>query len=149
MPITEDTEITELIADVGEQVRYLQELGVDSLSIELTSLGDRANPTLAPTAENTEEIISNLRSEISKPAPYPAGSRLASLPKLSVPPVPRVPGGTEETLFETAPALPEPTETIEQIRAEIGPLCTRCALHSMGRSQVVNSVGNFNADLMF
>ncbi len=54
-----------------------------------------------------------------------------------------------ETLFDATPALPEPIETIEQIRAEIGPDCTRCKLSTLGRSQVVNSVGNFNADLMF
>ncbi|MEQ1921309.1 MAG: uracil-DNA glycosylase [Pyrinomonadaceae bacterium] len=47
------------------------------------------------------------------------------------------------------PSLPEPTETIEQIRAEIGPDCTRCKLSELGRSKVVNSTGNFNADLMF
>ncbi|MBK7394548.1 MAG: uracil-DNA glycosylase [Chloracidobacterium sp.] len=47
------------------------------------------------------------------------------------------------------PMLPEPTETIEQIRAEIGPDCTRCKLSELGRSKVVNSTGNFNADLMF
>ncbi len=45
--------------------------------------------------------------------------------------------------------LPEPTETIEQIRAEIGHDCTRCKLSQLGRRQVVNSTGNFNADLMF
>ncbi|MBK8304243.1 MAG: uracil-DNA glycosylase [Chloracidobacterium sp.] len=47
------------------------------------------------------------------------------------------------------PSLPEPTETIEQIRAEIGADCTRCKLSGLGRSKVVNSTGNFNADLMF
>ncbi|MGB5015409.1 MAG: uracil-DNA glycosylase family protein [Pyrinomonadaceae bacterium] len=48
-----------------------------------------------------------------------------------------------------ASVLPEPTETIEQIRAGIGPDCTRCKLATLGRSKVVNSTGNFNADLMF
>lgn len=52
-------------------------------------------------------------------------------------------------LFHASPAMPEPTETIEQIRAEIGHDCTRCKLSTLGRSKVVNSVGNFNADLMF
>src|SRR4029078_531388 len=36
-----------------------------------------------------------------------------------------------------------------QIRAEIGPDCTRCKLSQLGRKQVVNSVGSFDADLMF
>ena len=52
-------------------------------------------------------------------------------------------------LFDTVPAMPEPTETIEAIRAEIGSECRRCKLSALGRSKVVNSVGNFNADLMF
>ena len=54
-----------------------------------------------------------------------------------------------DSFSETALALPEPIETIEQIRAEIGPDCTRCKLSTLGRSKVVNSVGNFNAELMF
>jgi DNA polymerase len=45
--------------------------------------------------------------------------------------------------------LPTPTETIEQIRAEIGSDCTRCKLATLGRKQVVNSTGSFNARLMF
>jgi DNA polymerase len=52
-------------------------------------------------------------------------------------------------LIDVTPELPEPIETIEQIRAFVGPDCTRCPLHALGRSQVVNSVGNFDADLMF
>jgi DNA polymerase len=95
--------------------------------------------------------------------PRPAsGSRLASLPTLSnrssgaasraadlSSSAETVKQSVAETLFEVAPSLPEPVETIEQIRAEIGKDCTRCKLCGLGRSQVVNSVGNFNADLMF
>jgi uracil-DNA glycosylase len=149
---TESTEIAELIADVREQVVYLQELGVESLSVDMPVRSPADIAPAVPTAR-LEGAISNLRSEISnsersEPRP-PAASRLASLPKLSVSPVPRDAGETDKTLFEIAPTLPEPTETIEQIRAEIGPLCTRCPLSTMGRSHVVNSVGNFTADLMF
>lgn len=35
------------------------------------------------------------------------------------------------------------------IKAEIGPDCSRCKLHRLGRKQVVFGVGNPNADLMF
>ncbi|MBX3296200.1 MAG: uracil-DNA glycosylase [Acidobacteria bacterium] len=42
----------------------------------------------------------------------------------------------------------EGAETIEAIRAEIGN-CTRCPLHAQGRTQIVHSTGNFNAELMF
>jgi len=35
------------------------------------------------------------------------------------------------------------------IRIEIGPDCTRCKLHTLGRRQIVFGVGNPDADLMF
>lgn len=35
------------------------------------------------------------------------------------------------------------------IKEEIGPDCSRCKLHTLGRKQVVYGVGNPNADLMF
>jgi uracil-DNA glycosylase len=39
-------------------------------------------------------------------------------------------------------------EALKAIRADIGD-CTRCKLHTLGRTQVVYGVGNPNADLMF
>ncbi|HEX5214318.1 MAG TPA: uracil-DNA glycosylase [Vicinamibacterales bacterium] len=39
--------------------------------------------------------------------------------------------------------------SLEDLRAHIGPLCTRCKLCTLGRKQVVFGVGNPNADLMF
>ena len=38
---------------------------------------------------------------------------------------------------------------LEALRVEIGPDCSRCKLHTLGRKQVVFGVGNPNADLMF
>jgi uracil-DNA glycosylase family 4 len=40
-------------------------------------------------------------------------------------------------------------EALAALQAEIGPQCTRCKLHKLGRRQVVFGVGNPNADLMF
>ena len=56
-----------------------------------------------------------------------------------------------ETIISDIAGLPPGRQlnAIEQIRAEIGPDCTRCKLSTLGRSKVVNSVGNFNAQLMF
>ena len=56
----------------------------------------------------------------------------------------------EETpsLFgDVSQKLPESSETIEDIRADIGN-CTRCPLWE-GRTKIVHSTGNRNADLMF
>jgi DNA polymerase len=60
----------------------------------------------------------------------------------------------------TAPAVEEPAvipvsvrsndaDTLALIKADIGPDCSRCKLHTLGRKQVVFGVGNPNADLMF
>jgi uracil-DNA glycosylase len=40
-------------------------------------------------------------------------------------------------------------DTLAVIKADIGPDCNRCKLHTLGRKQVVFGVGNPNADLMF
>ena len=40
-------------------------------------------------------------------------------------------------------------DALEALRIHIGPDCSRCKLHTLGRKQVVFGVGNPNADLMF
>jgi len=54
------------------------------------------------------------------------------------------------------PAAPAPVQVftseqdaLQALRVEIGPDCTRCKLHTLGRKQVVFGVGNPSADLMF
>ena len=43
----------------------------------------------------------------------------------------------------------EPTIALRVIREELGADCSRCKLHTLGRTQVVFGVGNPSADLMF
>jgi DNA polymerase len=40
-------------------------------------------------------------------------------------------------------------DVLAAIKEDIGPACTRCKLHTLGRTQVVFGVGNPDADLMF
>ncbi len=166
-----NSDLNNLIEDVREQVLYLQELGVETLEFsgELKSGSQEQFPNLRSEVSKPD-AISNFRSEIPDIKPVnakpfeskPAGSRLASLPSLSKlsgsgPVRTKVHQGGPSEMENTSttlsavelPTLPEPTETIEQIRAEIGPDCVRCKLSQLGRTQVVNSTGNFNADLMF
>ena len=42
-----------------------------------------------------------------------------------------------------------PADALAAVRVDIGPDCSRCKLHTLGRKQVVFGVGNPNADLMF
>ena len=158
--MTKNTDSLELIADVREQVLYLQELGVETLEVKLAEIVEIGEWRVVSKERLRSSSISNNTVPSPKPAEArPIGSRLAALPSLSslskrnetspqqiVIPLEKE---TETLAGIIMPALPEPTETIEQIRTEIGPGCTRCKLSTLGRSQVVNSTGNFNADLMF
>lgn len=145
----------------------MQELGVDAfdavisekISSELTVNSLEFRPATLPVIPSAPKI---------EAAPKRAGSRLASLPSLqrrasgapSAPSAPAHSGGAaqdlqkmtknsspEPSLIEVTPALEETDDTIETIRADIGD-CTRCPLH-MGRTQIVHTTGNFDAELMF
>lgn len=164
------TALSELIADVREQVLYMKELGVDVLSADLSVAGDKPPE---PQRVVREVRNSDHRPETNEPFEMPKitrpepvvkrpASRLSSLPSLKTRSATkhdadspmqsvRSPEHEPKPMPETAPAaLPimnETTDTIESIRAEIGN-CTRCPLHA-GRTQIVHTTGNFQADLMF
>ena len=63
-------------------------------------------------------------------------------------PQPRREPTPDHALFsDISKALPEAGETIEEIRLDVGN-CVRCPLHQ-GRTKIVHTTGNFQADLMF
>ncbi len=168
-----NNEFAELLADVREQVLYLQELGVESLEVELpekTRSGQiAASPKMEERYVPPDEILKSAASPAKAVGQTSNRSRIASLPSLAKRTEPykadrayKTDGpigitekteqaagvGTDERqLVEIAPTLAESSETIEQIRADIGD-CTRCPLHT-GRTQIVHTTGNFQADLMF
>jgi len=60
----------------------------------------------------------------------------------------REPGG-RQLVSPASLASPASLESLEEIKIEIGPLCMRCKLCNLGRSQTVFGVGNPKARLMF
>jgi DNA polymerase len=50
---------------------------------------------------------------------------------------------------ERDPGPRDAASLLALVKADIGPDCTRCKLHTLGRRQVVFGVGNPDADLMF
>jgi DNA polymerase len=50
---------------------------------------------------------------------------------------------------EAVPVFTNPADVLAAIKVEIGPDCSRCKLHTLGRRQIVFGVGNPDADLMF
>jgi uracil-DNA glycosylase len=160
-PMTE--ELKDLVVDVKEQIAFLGELGVEALDASLPEI--RTAPISAPAAVQAQ-IVRELPPQDLKVEPAPrrtnAGARLASLPSLSKrQPKPQsadvIPTTTDNSpspapavdtvLFGDISGLPESSETMQDIWADIGN-CTRCPL-SEGRTQVVHTVGNYQADLMF
>jgi DNA polymerase len=170
------------LADVKEQILYLQELGVESFEIDLPEIESfkfqvpsskseiprerlekfvpadeilKSVAAINPKAEN-EETKTARRSLLESTKL----SRLPSLPKRNTYPVNKINESAREiemptkqveempSLFgDVIETLPESNETIEEIRLDIGN-CTRCPLHE-GRTKIVHSTGNFQADLMF
>ncbi len=158
-------EIPELIADVREQVLYLQELGVELLDAELPEITTAVRAqSVMPKA--VEAVITAPPPNIEfakRPAPQRAsGERISSLPSLkkrTKPPedmvlkmaaeVPSnmVPSEEQKPTVPVVQVVDQSNDTIESICAEIGD-CTRCKLCA-GRTQIVHTTGNFGAELMF
>jgi len=99
-------------------------------------------------AETRQEIANHLRfyaelgvTGVSRPSCTTAGAPRSTHAE------PRTtsqgPGPTDVAVFANA------AEALEAIRADIGPDCSRCKLHGLGRKQVVFGVGSPDADLMF
>lgn len=58
-------------------------------------------------------------------------------------------GADDAVAAPLASGAPFAAESLDEIKLDIGPACTRCKLCTLGRSQVVFGVGNTKARLMF
>ena len=63
--------------------------------------------------------------------------------------VPPEASAPEDSSAALVPVFASSSDALAALRTEIGPACTRCKLHTLGRTQVVFGVGNPQADLMF
>ena len=174
------TEVSALLADIKEQILYLQELGVENFAVHLPPEIE-SSKTESLSRERLEKFVPADISAIMKndTSKVPNGdanqsrksilesTKLSRLPSLSkrnssfsnntnnqiqeparenampikdAPEMPSLFGDIKQT-------LPETTETIEDIRLDIGN-CTRCPLYE-GRTKIVHTTGNFEADLLF
>ena len=109
---------------LAEHLRFAAELGVTGISRDpawrVRQPADGANSVAADDAPKASGAADEPPSAI-------AGS-----------------GGGEPLMLARSPG-----DVLAAIQADIGPACTRCKLHQLGRKQVVFGVGNPDADLMF
>ena len=118
--------------DVRAHFEFFAELGVDGLRLE-RAWRSRPDQSSRPAPEPIEAI----EAEPRPPEPIEASQ-----------PRPTAPVCTTES-SEMVRVFTSSTEALASLRAEIGPDCQRCKLHTLGRKQVVFGVGNPDADLMF
>jgi DNA polymerase len=147
-------EISGLFADVKEQILYLQELGAEDFAaiqepepaLQVEAILEEKveifpdSPVLKKE-ENAKavEVKTNRSDFLEATKLSRLSSEIFSFEKTETGP---------ETLFgDISKTLPAAVETVHDIRADIGN-CTRCELWQ-GRTQIVHSTGNFQADLMF
>ena len=166
----------DLIADLAEQLRFLRELGVESIEADIPDRLPHAEPevphsefqTYVPREDELrssdrsledrhaespparkKDILGSLRiSDMSKRELAPgqrAGNERSESPARSAEPTPN----PDWSLFGESPeAFPKSDERLEDIHLDIGTDCARCRLCEQ-RTQVVNSIGNPSAELMF
>lgn len=189
-------EFSTILADLKEQILYLQELGVENFQVELPEISYKTSgfdnqrlktkdqrPNAEIPRERLEKFIpsedflktipkNEPKVETEKPK---TSSRLSLLEQTKLSNLGEIPKRNSYNFsnknqeparekeemakkeIDESPSLfgadgmkqtlPESNETLEEIRADIGD-CTRCPLHE-GRTQIVHSTGNLQADLMF
>ncbi len=145
-----------------EYLRFQRELGMETMRVDVRRLGlkpappgakaapraEPAAPASAPAARHTpaaqkpsahgfEPAARTLRDLAPAPS-YDMPSR-----KVTVPPAAAPANWPEDAAGGDAAAR------LRIIQEEIGPDCSRCKLHTLGRKQVVFGVGNAAADLVF
>jgi uracil-DNA glycosylase len=153
--------VDSLAAELPEMKVKSQESRVESQESRVENPRNEFVVPEIPVVKVEEKPIAEHREQITD------SQRLSRLPKLSdfrvptstniqkpIQPIKEMPKKPieltpTETLFgDMSQTLPESTETLAEIKAEIGPDCTRCTLCEK-RTKVVNSVGNPQADLIF
>jgi uracil-DNA glycosylase family 4 len=167
----------DLYADVAEQLLFLKELGIESIEAEIPDAEPYEEPEI-PHSEFQTYVpdVNELSAEMHKTLPVvpdrkPPGrkdeilrsARLSDFdkrdkresalqsaeeisPELGIPPEP---AKSAPALFaDSSRGIGESDEMLADIHTDIGADCKRCRLCEK-RTQVVNSVGNPNADLMF
>ena len=136
-------ELSELLKQTREYVRYFGELGAETIGAESV---EPARTTLSASPTKTEQPLTPKPAVTITAPPVEKSIRLNQPVKSAA-----LSTAPEDGLFaDAAPAasLAPSTETLEDIWLNIGADCTRCALCA-GRTQVVNTHGNPKARLMF
>ncbi len=121
-------------SDLGEHLKFFTELGVVGVTRDPV-WGKRAVAVAPHDTGVGGESSAHQDADVTESRKEGAGSSPAQPPaRPGFSPVASDPGGRP---------------MLTMLREHIGPACTRCKLHTLGRTQVVFGAGNPDADLMF
>jgi DNA polymerase len=149
-----------------EHLRFFEELGIDGMRLEREwrsrtapretakagAVGSAQQHLVTPTDDRGNGRLpgDRGRGESSGPADAVADAINAVASNAggggpSGPPTATAVGGNASPVAIYA----SQADALAAVMSDIGPDCSRCKLHTLGRRQVVFGVGNPNADLMF
>ena len=127
-------------------LRYADDLGLGPFYLDRASQSSLAAPDVPPPGHAAEPAPDerssggrNLCSDISSRPLLGASAPEVSAPRFA-------PNAPAPSLFESSDRIEG--DSLERIRADIGPNCTRCKLHK-ARTKIVFGVGNPKAQLVF
>jgi len=134
-------EISKLLGSLREHVKFLSELGVETVELAEHPVGESsAVASVVTRSLNSPSTAGANLKKISPPESPAMTTRKGTI--ISAP---------QNTLFgdlgPPAPSVLQSSETLEDVWRDIGD-CTRCGLCE-GRTQIVNTHGNPKARLMF
>lgn len=132
-------------AQLEAWLRYAEDLGLGPFYLGRASGPVPLLATVPPSASGSQRV--GTPAEIPVPVssqPVGAQAALRVPPSASRPTSAFVPSVTGISLFEER----IDNDTLERIRSDIGPGCTRCKLHK-ARTNIVFGVGNPKAELVF
>ena len=111
---------------IRTHLEYFGELGIDGVRREPLWRDRVESPRAADPVAPTQRSAPSERPERPERLERPERSERSAVP-----------------VFASA------ADALASLRVDIGPQCTRCKLHTLGRTQVVFGVGSPDADLMF
>jgi DNA polymerase len=119
---------------------YFTALGVDGVRLEpeWAKRAGRRDPVSVPEPKDAGERVEDAGAVVAAAVDAAAVDEVQEIEQVS-----RAPQVQEAAVFASS------AEALAALRVEVGPDCTRCKLHALGRRQVVFGVGNPDADLMF
>jgi uracil-DNA glycosylase family 4 len=122
---------------LNEHLKFAAELGVAGISRDPAWRRRTDNGGGADRRANASRGTEPVTSEAPEPAASPEAAAAIEAA------TPAADAGAHAVAVFT-----NPVEALASIRTDIGD-CTRCKLHTLGRTQIVFGVGNPEADLMF